>query len=326
MGAESGTEADGARGVPTTRPRPFVFVLMPFDPAFDDLYTFGIKGAAEEAGAYAERVDEQVFAEGMLERIFNQISKADVIVADMTGRNANVFYEVGYAHALGKIVLLLTQRADDIPFDLKHRAHVVYGGSIETLKKELTPRIRWGVEEAAKGRAAPEERFLVSIGGVEVRARSVGFPPEVVFTPVSDVPAYFDLSIDIVNASGVGSHAVPYVYLFLTEETRLRVLPENQRSVASALPLVTLPITRVASGDPFRTAVALPGPVPPLPPGALHSLRFGLYRDDHREPFKAGHHRPCRLRLHTDSGPIDYDFLLECKWQEAKATHGRFSV
>ena len=48
----------------------------------------------------------------------------------MTGRNANVFYEVGYAHALGKIVLLLTKNADDIPFDLKHHQHIVYGGSV----------------------------------------------------------------------------------------------------------------------------------------------------------------------------------------------------
>ncbi len=93
---------------------------MPFDSSFDDIYKFGIKGAAEDAGAYAERIDEQIFSEGILDRVFNQINKADVIVADMTGRNPNVFYEVGYAHALGKIVLLLTQQADDIPFDLKH--------------------------------------------------------------------------------------------------------------------------------------------------------------------------------------------------------------
>jgi len=111
---------------------------MPFDPKFNDIYKFGIKGAAMDVGAYAERVDEQIFTEGMLERVFNQISKADVIVADMTGRNPNVFYEVGYAHALGKIVLLLTQAADDIPFDLKHRQHTVYHGKIEDLKKELT--------------------------------------------------------------------------------------------------------------------------------------------------------------------------------------------
>ena len=98
-----------------TLPKPFVFVLMPFADKFDDIYTFGIKGAADDVGAYAERLDEQIFTEGMLDRIFNQISKADVIVADMTDRNPNVFYEVGYAHALGKIVLLLTQNSDDIP-------------------------------------------------------------------------------------------------------------------------------------------------------------------------------------------------------------------
>jgi hypothetical protein len=116
---------------PSTKPKPFVFVLMPFDKKFSDTYKFGIKGAAEDAGAYAERVDEQIFGEGMLDRIFNQINKADVIVADMTGKNANVFYEVGYAHALNKIVLLITQSADDIPFDLKHRQHIVYGGQID---------------------------------------------------------------------------------------------------------------------------------------------------------------------------------------------------
>jgi nucleoside 2-deoxyribosyltransferase len=100
----------------STKPKPFIFVLMPFDPSFDDIYKFGIKGAAQDAGAYAERIDEQIFTEGILDRVFNQINKADVVVADMTGRNPNVFYEVGYAHALGKIVLLLTQDAADIPF------------------------------------------------------------------------------------------------------------------------------------------------------------------------------------------------------------------
>src|SRR5215471_9073888 len=110
----------------STMPKPFVFVLMPFDEKFDDIYRFGIKGGAEDAGAYAERVDEQIFVEGMLDRIFNQINKADVIVADMTGKNPNVFYEVGYAHALNKVVLLITQSAEDIPFDLKHRQHIVY--------------------------------------------------------------------------------------------------------------------------------------------------------------------------------------------------------
>ena len=151
----------------STAPKPFVFVLMPFNEDFDDIYKLGIKEAAKEVGAYAERVDEQIFNEGILERIFNQISKADVIVADMTGRNPNVFYEVGYAHALGKIVLLLTQKADDIPFDLKHKQHIVYGNGgskIQSLRSELTPRLNWAINESRrKFHEDNSKRILLSV-------------------------------------------------------------------------------------------------------------------------------------------------------------------
>src|ERR1043166_8940759 len=96
----------------STSPRPFVFVLMPFDRSFNDTYHLGIKSACEMAGAYCERVDEQVFTENILSRIINQIAKADIIVADMSDRNPNVFYETGYAHALGKTVVLLTRHTE----------------------------------------------------------------------------------------------------------------------------------------------------------------------------------------------------------------------
>jgi hypothetical protein len=100
---------------------------MPFDREFDDVYRLGIKAAAEEKEIHAERVDEQVFhKEGILERIYSQISAADIIIADMTGRNPNVFYEVGFAHAKGKYCILLTKSVNDIPFDLKHHRHIIY--------------------------------------------------------------------------------------------------------------------------------------------------------------------------------------------------------
>lgn len=124
-----------------TTPKPFVFVLMPFSTEFDDIYQLGIKGACTECGAYCERVDEQIFEGSILERIYNQIAKADVVVADLTGKNANVFYETGYAHAIGKRVVLLTQREEDIPFDLRHYSHVIYKGKITELRDELVRRI-----------------------------------------------------------------------------------------------------------------------------------------------------------------------------------------
>jgi hypothetical protein len=82
--------------------RKFVFVLMPFSRDFDDVYEFGIKAAVMECGLVCERVDEQHFTESILERIFANIQRARFIVADITGNNPNVFFEVGYAYALKK--------------------------------------------------------------------------------------------------------------------------------------------------------------------------------------------------------------------------------
>lgn len=152
----------------STAPKPFVFVLMPFDEEFGDIYKYGIKGAAKDAGAYAERVDEQLYDEGILDRIFNQINKADIIVADMTGQNPNVFYEVGYADALGKIVLLLTKDVKDIPFDLKHRPHIVYD-NINTLQSKLVEKLIWAMSESRrKGKQNLFERLVVSLPEIEI--------------------------------------------------------------------------------------------------------------------------------------------------------------
>jgi nucleoside 2-deoxyribosyltransferase len=122
----------------------YAFVLMPFDVAFDDIYKLGIKETAEKLGIRAERVDEQIFhKENILERICSQIDAADLIIADLTGRNPNVFYETGYAHAKGKLCLLLTSKADDIPFDLKHHRHLIYGDSIQNLRQALEKDLDW---------------------------------------------------------------------------------------------------------------------------------------------------------------------------------------
>lgn len=124
----------------------FVFVLMPFKEEFMDVYEVGIKPACKDAGAECQRVDEQMFLENILSRIYGQIAAADVIVAEVTGRTPNVLYETGYAHGIGKRVIFLTQNADDIPFDLMHYPHIIYGRSIATLKKQLQDKIRWCVQ------------------------------------------------------------------------------------------------------------------------------------------------------------------------------------
>jgi hypothetical protein len=120
--------------------QPFIFVLMPINEDFEDVFELGVKAASEVIGAKAERLNDQIFTENMLTRIYEQIASADLIVADMTGKNPNVFYEVGYSHALEKNVILLTKNPDEIPFDLKHYPHIVYY-SIGQLKKELVQKL-----------------------------------------------------------------------------------------------------------------------------------------------------------------------------------------
>ena len=176
----------------TTAPKPFVFVLMPFAPEFDDVYGLGIRPACEKAGAYAERIDEQLFAESILDRLYNQISKADVIVSDMTGRNPNVFYETGYAHALAKKVILLTQKEDDIPFDLKHYPHIIYGGRISDLIPQLEKRVRWALQQ-------PEVKILQHT--IELYIDGHRLPNETeIGLPLSSVHVFgLDVQIDAHN-------------------------------------------------------------------------------------------------------------------------------
>ncbi len=76
-------------------PKSFAFAVMPFREDFDDVYQLGIKGACAEVGAYCERVDEQMFEGTIIDRIYNQISKADVVISELTARSANVLYETG---------------------------------------------------------------------------------------------------------------------------------------------------------------------------------------------------------------------------------------
>jgi CheY-like chemotaxis protein len=120
----------------------FAFVCMPFSPKFDDLYQLGIKPVVEAFAFKCVRADKLEHNRGILEVVYDHIATAHLIVADMTGRNPNVYYEVGYAHALGKDVVLLTQRAAELPFDLRGFNHIVYEGRITVLKEKLAQRLK----------------------------------------------------------------------------------------------------------------------------------------------------------------------------------------
>ena len=189
--------------------KPFAFVLMPFDSGFSDIYKFGIKQTAEELGVVAERVDEQHFSESILERVYRQIENSDFVVAEMTGKNPNVFYEVGYAHAKGKLCALITQDAGDIPFDLKHHPHVVYDGSIADLKDKLRPKIEWMIGEAEQKKSASISISTATESGLLVKSD---------YTHNGE----FDLILDLKNSSNRRSPEIEAIYVTTTKSWALR--------------------------------------------------------------------------------------------------------
>jgi len=95
------------------------------------VYEDHIKSVAATLKLKVARADDFFAAHTIIGDVWTAICESRVILADCTGRNPNVFYEIGLAHTIGKPVILITQNSKDIPFDLAHYRHIQY---------EYTPR------------------------------------------------------------------------------------------------------------------------------------------------------------------------------------------
>ncbi len=122
-----------------------IFVLMPFRPDFDETFRV-IKDVVESAGFRCMRGDEEKISGSILPHILWLVAKARLIIAEITGRNANVFYELGISHAIGKQVLLISKTAEDMPFDISGLRILTYQDS-----KDLTHKLKdWLIRTFAK--------------------------------------------------------------------------------------------------------------------------------------------------------------------------------
>lgn len=154
---------------------PICFVIQPFtntyNKRFDDLY----KPAIEAAGMTAYRVDQDSSATVLVEAIEKNIKRAAVCLADITEDNPNVWYELGFAYAAGRPVVMACsderqKGGKRFPFDIQHRAIVTYKTEstrdFEAFKENLTVKLRAMHEQGEVLEEMAEQANVASIDGL----------------------------------------------------------------------------------------------------------------------------------------------------------------
>lgn len=120
-----------------------ISAMMPFHPSFDNVYS-ELQNSAESVGFRCRRADDIWENPAVIQDVVSLIDHSKIVICDCSGRNPNVFYEIGIAHTLGRETILITQSEADIPFDLRHLRYVTYlnnGEGLEALSKSLLPRL-----------------------------------------------------------------------------------------------------------------------------------------------------------------------------------------
>jgi hypothetical protein len=125
---------------------------MPFSPEYKNTYETAIKPACRKCSIVCHRLDDSLDMENqdMLDQINFEIHRSDIIIADMSGMNPNVFYEVGYTDGINKEVILIKDNINDIPFNLKHRRFISYDrNDLASLKEKLTATLKRYIKKSA---------------------------------------------------------------------------------------------------------------------------------------------------------------------------------
>ncbi len=164
------------------------FVMVPFDEPFELYCSTIIEPAIKDAKLKPTRADDLFRPSPIVADIWDMIQKAKVLLAVLTTKNANVFYELGLAHAIGKPVVLVSETMNDVPFDLQQLRVLTYDKDDpewgNKLKNSITNSLKETLDspedsvpgifsKKVKSQAPIRNEVTVQIEDIEARLRSL---------------------------------------------------------------------------------------------------------------------------------------------------------
>lgn len=112
-----------------------IFVLTPFHDDFDDEFQT-VARVGRDFGFDVVRGDERVHSGEIFSHLLRLLVEARLVIANISGRNPNVFYELGIAHALDKPVILIAHKKAEVPFDIRSKRIIFYDDN-QGLQRDL---------------------------------------------------------------------------------------------------------------------------------------------------------------------------------------------
>ncbi len=149
------------------------FVLMPFEEPFNDIYHSIIVPALRRVGLEVMRADQILAPGSIMEQIRSVIQQSRLCIADLTGRNPGVIYQLGIAQTLGKPYLLLTQDMEDVPFDIHQSRVIQYDAQLTNSERVQTDLVRSAMAALGEDRLDEAER-LIENGSVRAGVALLG--------------------------------------------------------------------------------------------------------------------------------------------------------
>ncbi|WIV61863.1 hypothetical protein [Amycolatopsis nalaikhensis] len=157
-GGAGGRAKQSISGRPKSATGASCFVMQPFSGALGSYYDSIFKPAITQAGLVPIRADADIFATGkIMDQIWRGIRDSTVLVAELTSKNPNVFYELGLAHALHKPVVLVSSNEEDVPFDLRHIRVIVYDQTDPFWGEKLIDKVADNIRSAVEN---PEDAIF----------------------------------------------------------------------------------------------------------------------------------------------------------------------